>query len=142
MICTKQYTLIILLPTTKYTELISAFVIFICMALMLHTTIADWFDIVSDWTDHDLYRVHKNSVHNTILWSVVFLGLYLYNRDQVRRSGYELELIDLFLIGRVLFSFGYTIGTVIGHQSLRSVGFGLTISSIFMLTSQIFGLGM
>lgn len=39
--------------------------------------------------------------------------------------GLLVGLVDLYLVGRILFSFGYVVGTAIGHQSLRSVGMGL-----------------
>jgi hypothetical protein len=41
--------------------------------------------------------------------------------------------MEIFIWGRVLFSVGYALGTIIGQQSLRSYGFGLCVGSLVAL---------
>lgn len=43
-----------------------------------------------------------------------------------------------FMLGRVLFSFGYVVGTLIGFPQLRAYGFTLSIFVDFLLLEHIF----
>jgi hypothetical protein len=68
-----------------------------------------------------------------ILSSLAFTENYqkIYSEEQV------LQIIELFLWGRIVFSIGYIIGTYVGVQSLRSYGFGLCVASLISLFSPL-----
>jgi hypothetical protein len=48
-------------------------------------------------------------------------------------------MTDIYIIGRLLFSIGYTIGTLIGYQSFRAIGHGLTFGPIVVILGEIVG---
>lgn len=49
-----------------------------------------------------------------------------------------IPVIDLYVVGRLLFAVGYGVGTLVGQQSLRAIGFGMIVASIAILGAQIF----
>lgn len=137
-VATKTYTPIFLFESAQQPQLLESFGLFTSFLLTLHTFSADWLDVVFSKTQNDLYRAQTNIVSNTILWSIVLLGAYLYRGDKVLGgTGIDVSLIDMFLVGRILFSIGYTVGAVVGHQSFRSVGFGLGFGSIIIMVTEV-----
>lgn len=48
-------------------------------------------------------------------------------------------MTDIFIIGRLVFSIGYTIGTLIGYQSFRAIGFGLTFGPTVVILGEVVG---
>lgn len=79
-------------------------------------------------------------VNNCVLYMAIFSGLLCSGRYQdTYTQGQVLQLAELFLWGRVIFSAGYLLGTAIGVQSLRSYGFGLNIGSLVALITPFFG---
>jgi hypothetical protein len=48
-------------------------------------------------------------------------------------------MTDIFIIGRLVFSIGYTIGTLIGYQSFRAIGFGLTFGPTIVILGEVVG---
>lgn len=79
-------------------------------------------------------------INNCILYMAIFSGLLCSGRYQdIYTEGQVLQLAELFLWGRVIFSVGYLLGTAIGVQSLRSYGFGLNIGSLAALITPFFG---
>lgn len=107
----------------------------------MYTLSADWLDILGK-TENDLYRSHKNVISNTIQWSIVFLGALLYykaiNENDANRR-LQIAVTDLFLLGRLIFSIGYTIGTLIGYQSFRGIGFRLSLGAVLIIFGEISG---
>jgi hypothetical protein len=108
---------------------------------MGHGLLSDLMDIFNK-DDCDIYRCHKNIMNNTILWSIIFWGAILYDRSKVRSTGLEVELVDMFLLSRVIFSIGYIVGTAAKYQSLRAIGFGITFTCVTVVISLIFGIDM
>ena len=81
LVATQTYTPILLYESTKKSQLLQAFALLISLLLTVHTFSADLLDIVFNKTDNDLYRTHRNIATNTIQWSIVFLGAYLYGGE-------------------------------------------------------------
>lgn len=63
----------------------------------------------------------------------------LYDQASLVNDGLFIHLLDLYLVGRLLFSIGYAFGTLIGHQSLRATGFGFTIACIAISGTHLIG---
>lgn len=83
--------------------------------------------------NNDIYRTHTNVIANTILWSVIFWGFILYDKEAIIKTKLEVIIVDLFLLSRLIFSVGYVLGAAIGHQSFRAVGFGLTLTCVVLV---------
>lgn len=81
-----------------------------------------------------------NVINNCVLYLAIFSGLLFSGRyHDFYTEAQVLQLAELFLWGRVIFSAGYLLGTAIGVQSLRSYGFGLNIGSLAALIAPLFG---
>lgn len=135
-----KYKLVFLYESANYPKVIESISIFISCVLLLHTFSADWLDIVFRKTSNDLYRSHLNVTSNTVLWTIVLVGLYSYAEGRAFQGTPILnELVDLYLVGRVLFSIGYVIGAGIGLQSFRAIGFGLSFGPTIVIAGEAFG---
>ena len=77
-------------------------------------------------------------MNNNILWGFIFIAAYFYNPNGTRVRDTELEagFFDLFIIGRMLFSVGYVMGAIIGHQSFRAVGFGICLGCCVIMIGE------
>lgn len=93
-------------------------------------------------TQNDLYRAHKNAINNTITWSLAFFLPYLYDHEKLDSTGHHIQLIDLFLLSRVVFSIGYILGATVGHQSIRLLGFTVSIVCCFIMVGEVMGVSL
>ena len=74
---------------------------------------------------------------------LVLIGLYSYADGKVFvGTNLMVLLVDLFFVGRILFSFGYVIGAAVGLQSFRAVGFGLSFGPLIVIAAEISGHSM
>lgn len=51
-------------------------------------------------------------------------------------------MIDLFLVSRTVFSLGYILGAIIGHQSIRLVGFTLSMACCLIMVGEVLGISI
>lgn len=142
LLFTHQYTPIFLFPNAVFDRVVKSFILFICFLLFLHSFLADWLDVGFNKTQNDLYRSHKNAFNNTLVWSIVFFAPYLYNHKAIQNTGFEVALIDLFLLSRTVFSLGYILGAIIGHQSIRLMGFTISITCCIIMVGEVFGMSI
>lgn len=136
------YTPIFLFKSAQPEQIIESFVLFISFLLFIHAFLSDWMDVGFGKTQNDLYRAHKNAINNTLTWSLVFFLPYLYSPKAIEKTGYHIELIDLFLLSRVVFSIGYILGATIGHQSIRLLGFTVSIVSCLIMVGEVMGVSL
>jgi hypothetical protein len=133
----RAYRPIFLREDAQPQEILASFMVFTGAIVGAHGALAEWMEIWGK-TDNDLFRTHRNIIANTLLWSTIFWGLIFYDRTKLP-EGLEVRLVDVFLLGRVVFSVGYIMGAVVGHQVLRAFGFGFTFMSVCYVLKEIVG---
>ena len=83
----------------------------------------------------DFHRSIVNTGNNTLAQTLIFAGLFYNVQGEITQQKLHVPLFDLFLVGRILFSLGYSIGTSLGYQSFRAYGFGFTVACIAITLS-------
>lgn len=114
---------------------------YLSIYLFMHVTIRWIFEQIERKSEslENAEKCVDKVINNCILYLAIFSGLLCSGRYQdIYTEGQVLQLAELFLWGRVIFSAGYLFGTVIGVQSLRSYGFGLNIGSLVALITPFF----
>lgn len=92
--------------------------------------------------DPPTIRVLNRVITNTIEQTVIFGGLYAYFLLDVagdRLSNQQLAAFACwFLLGRLVFSAGYLLGSLVGVSQLRAFGFALSVGANLLLIESIF----
>jgi len=79
-----------------------------------------------------------NSIEQTLIY-VPLLAHWILSHSGETNKQEAVLLTAIFLVGRVLFLLGYTLGSAIGIPTLRSVGFAMTVGPSVLLVLRIIG---
>lgn len=137
-VCTFKYKNKIAGENSAPEQVIPAITRFMGLMLVVQTIMAEWMEVIQEKTKNIFYRCHVNIIWNHILWTLIFLGLVQWDIEGLLRTKLLMNLVDVFLVGRVLFTIGYMVGVAAGFESFRSIGFGLTLAPVVAVSSIVF----
>lgn len=137
-IVTKDYHPYLLSENSLPEQVFPQLIKLMCLLLVVQVGMSEWMELISEKTNNDFYRCHRNIIRNHIEWFIIFGGILAYDLDGLYNSNMLVPIVDLFCVGRVLFAFGYMVGVLFELQSIRAPAVGLTISAVAALASLLF----
>ncbi len=89
-----------------------------------------------------LNRIITNTIEQSIIFGGLFAPLLFSDVDHISKLGGVkiLAVASLFVVGRVLFTVGYILGSITGISSFRSLGFAIGLIINLSLIAYHFGI--
>jgi len=132
---------------TKIT-LIASLASWIAIFLLLHSILMIVFRVLLGTNnpalrdDPAVLKVLGKSLTNSIEQTLIYVPLlahWILSHSGETNKQEAVLLTAIFLVGRVLFLLGYTLGSAIGLPTLRSAGFAMTVGPSVLLVLRIIG---
>ena len=97
-------------------------------------------EVTSLFPESQIHRCVANISLNNQLYGTILFCLWIGVSETPPLQLHS--ILELYVVGRVVFSVGYLIGTAVNMQYLRSFGFGLTVASLLAVTVHRFGIDL